>query len=173
MAQVHIANGTHQNQHFFYRVVEAQTLRKIEIPAGRQQKFPEDFVEGHQLDSLIKQLERFGAVPASEVSHIEKPRALVYSIDRKPISVGKIDEAREKDEAARQEVSAQQTENAGLTLLATAAQRGNPEAIKTTSLEVTQLNDQGEDPKRGGVDVEVSVSTNASAGKKQMGKRRG
>ena len=146
-------------------------MRRLEVPAGRQQKFPEDFSDGQQLDSLIKQLERFGAVPASDLNAIEKPRALVYAIDRKPIPVGKIDEARERDEAARQEVSAKQTENAGLALLATDAARGNQDAVKSTSLEVTQLNDQSEDAQKGGVDVEVGVSH--SAGKKQTGKRRG
>lgn len=170
MSQVFVANGTHQHQQFIYRVPESPSVRRLEIPAGRQAKFNEDFTDG-QLPHIITQLERFGAVPQSDVKAITAPRTLVYSVNKQPIAANKLDEARELDEAARQEVAAQQTENAGLALLSTSAQHTNPDAIKSTSLEVTQLSDQGDDPVKGGVDVEIGVSR--SAGKMQTGKRTG
>ncbi len=162
MSHLFVANGTHQHQQFMYRVLgvnyskdEYRPPRRLEIPAGRQQKFPEDFTED-QLEDVIKQLEQYGAVPVSDL-HVLHPRALVYKVDRKPIEADEIDEARSQDEEARQEVSAQQLENAGLAQFASVASRDNGH-LQSTSLEVTQLNDVDDKAAKNGVDVEVNVS---------------
>ena len=170
MSQVFVANSTYQHFHFNYSIPEVMGFRTLEIRAGRQRKFPEDFNET-QLQAVLTQLERYGAVAVSDIRYITLPRSLVYSVDRE-LSSDKINEARKKDEAARQEISAQKTEEAGLVLPAIAqAQSGNIE-VRATSLEVTQLEDRDSvDAVKGGVDVEVRVDK--SAGKRRASKRRG
>jgi len=169
MAHVYVANGTHQHQHFLYRVVESKSLRRLEIPAGRQQRFPEDFSEGQQIDEIIRQLERFGAVPASDVPAVHTPRALVYSVG-KPIKSDPIDAARERDEEVRQDVAAQKTEEAGLAQFSTLAQHGAQASLKSSTLEVTQMETVGDRPEKDGVDFEAKVDT--KAGKRANSKRR-
>jgi|SRR6185503_1423949 len=162
---VFVANGTYQHMDFNYRLPEMPSFRRLEIKAGRQEKFPED-LNDLEVESLIKQLERFGAVQVSDVKSITIPRSLVYSVDRK-ISSDKINEAREKDVDARQEVAAEMLTNAGL------AQFPQDEQLaavtKSTSLEVVQLDNQGKDAKNG-VDAEVVVSK--TAGKRETTTRR-
>ncbi|MHB8406234.1 MAG: hypothetical protein ACYDCJ_12505 [Gammaproteobacteria bacterium] len=164
--RVFVANGTHQHMHFNYRLPEKNSFRSLEIRAGRQARFSEDLSDT-DLASLISQLERYGAVGVADVKHITIPRTLLYSVDRK-ISSDKIDEARVKDEAARQEVAAQKLEEAGLAQFPTDHLAG---ATKSTSLEVVQLGDQGQEGIKGGVDTQVVVSK--TAGRKAVGKRKG
>lgn len=166
-AKIYIANGTPQNHQFHYRVPERQNPRIVDIPAGRQVSIDGDNEETTAM--IIEQLERYGAVPKSSIRLIRSPRTLIYSIDRKAIDSNKIDEARERDEVARQEVAAQKTQDAGLSLLPIASNKGgNPDAIKATSLEVTQVSDMGET--KNGVNVEINVRKDAP-GKMQTGKR--
>ena len=164
---VFIANGTHQHMNFNYRLAEMGSFGSLEIKAGRQARFPMD-LNDTQLAMLITQLERYGAVGVPDVKHITIPRTLIYSVDRK-ISSDKINEAREMDEAARQEVAAQKLEEAGLAQFPTDDQLAG--ATKSTSLEVIQLGDQGQENVKGGVDTQVLVSK--SAGRKETGKRKG
>lgn len=167
MPHLHIANATHQNQQFHYRIPEKVRTLAIDIPAGRQVRIPFDLNE-EEVAAVVAQLERFGAVPKSDVRAILRPRALLYSVDRKPIEADKLDEARERDEVARQEIAAEQTQNAGLALLHTATKQGNPNSVKATSLEVKQMTDLGE--VKEGVNVEINVSKDAP-GKMQTSKR--
>jgi hypothetical protein len=105
---------------------------------------------------------------------LEKPHALVYKVAPKPISSDRIDEAVERELRATQELSAQQTEAAGLVTLAT-LERPAPGTVRAASLEVTQMNDSAggrEEPAKGGVDVEVRVDR-AAPGKPIRGRRRG
>jgi len=158
-----------QHRVFMYRLPEHPNFRQISIPAGRQQKFPEDF-EGAALESLVTQLKRAGAAPVSEINAINTAHSFIFSVSSKPITSAKIDAARERDEFVRQEISAQKTEEAGLATFA-AASGPSPDKVRATSLEVLQLNDQGDDPKKGGVDFEANVSRRA--GRKETTSRRG
>lgn len=164
---VYVANGTHQHIQFNYRLPETKSFRALEIRAGRQTRFTEDFDE-HALSVLVEQLERYGAVGVADVKNIVLPRSLIYSVDRK-ISSDKINEARLKDEAARQEVAAQKLEEAGLAQFP--ADERLASATKSTSLEVIQLGEQNQEGVKGGVDAEITVSKRA--GKKETGKRKG
>ena len=177
MAELYVANGSHQRLLFQYRVpAEAVRIREILIPPGRQVKFNEDFDET-QLASVVEQLERYGAVPVKEIGTIIYPRSLVYSVSRKAISSDAINAAREADEKARQEVAAEQTEKAGLSLLAIAESAGPP--VESTSLEVVELQShdpnlglgERQDRQRRGVDVEITVSKKLRG--KTTTKRRG
>ncbi len=164
---VYVANGTHQHIQFNYRLPEMNSFRTLEIRAGRQTRFPEDLSD-MSLSVLVAQLERYGAVGVADVKNIVLPRSIIYSVDRK-ISSDKINEAREKDEAARQEVAAQKLEEAGLAQFPTDERLAG--LTKSTSLEVVQLGDQGQESVKGGVDAEITVSKRA--GRKETGKRKG
>lgn len=164
--QIYLANGTHQHVQFNYRLPEHNSFRTLEVKAGRQVRFPEDLSET-DVNHLVSQIERYGGVGVSDVKHIMIPRSLVYSVDRK-ISSDKIDEARTRDEIARQEVAAQKLEEAGLAQFPSDGELAAH--TNSTSLEVIQLGDQG-DGVKGGVDSLVTVAK--SAGRKTTGKKHG
>ncbi len=165
--QIFVANGTHQHIAFNYRLPEMTSFRCLEIKAGRQAKFPE-MLNDSEVSMLVAQLERYGAVSVPDVKHITIPRTLIYSVDRK-IASEKIDEARRKDEEARQEIAAQKLEEAGMAQFPTDDYMAG--ATKSTSLEVNQLGDQGQENVKGGVDAEITVTK--TAGRKTTGKRKG
>jgi hypothetical protein len=171
--QVYLANPTLATRIFLYRVVEGTAIRQTTVAPRRQVKLPEDF-DGDGLRYLIEQIERAGGVNESDLKALEKPHALVYKVAPKPISSDRIDEAVERELRATQELSAQQTEAAGLVTLAT-LERPAPGTVRAASLEVTQMNDSAggrEEPAKGGVDVEVRVDR-AAPGKPIRGRRRG
>jgi hypothetical protein len=167
--QVFIANGSLRNWEFMYRVPENPTVRRLQIRAGGQERFPEDFSDA-ALPEVVKQLHRVGAVPHNNVDASRSPSGLIYRVG-KPIGSDDIDEAREHDVQVRQDIAGDKTEAAGLASFATLA-RPNPDAINDAQLEVVQLTNQGE-PERGGVNFEAEVSRKAPTGAKRVGKRRG
>ena len=160
MSQVNVANPTLQHAHFSYRLPHIQTLRTLKIPAGGQVKFPEDLT-GNDLQSVLDQLARYGAVPQSEVGAIVRPKTLIFDVSATPIKVDKIEEGLGRDEDARQEVAGQKMEEAGLgafkttqdNLLAAKA----PGKLTETSVEIVEVNDRGK--VEGGVNVEFVTST--------------
>lgn len=165
---VYVANGTFQNIHFNYRLPEVGNIRTLEIRAGRQVKFPEDMNETQVL-AIEKQLQRYGGHPVSDVKSITVPRALVYSVDR-TIKSEKINEAREKDESARQEVAAQKLEDVGVTQFDTVEKYGDGSKVQKSAIEIEQLDSHG-DLDLKGVNTEIVVSR--KAGKREASRRRG
>jgi hypothetical protein len=159
MAELFIANGTYRHHHFSYRVPEQRTLRKLEIPAGIQVKVP-DKLEGYALEFVLQQLRTYGAVEVAEINHITHPGALIFKVSRNPISADDIDESREKDETARQNVSAEQTEKSGLALLKVVENSVGESTALSTSLEVVELQDTSGADKaaKDGVNVEIKAS---------------
>lgn len=166
MAQILVANPTHQHYDFQYRIPGHAKIFSADVKAGRQVRLPVDMDET-QLAAVVRQLERYGAVPKNDVESLISPRALVYSIDR-PIPSDTIDEAREKDEAIRQGIADEQVEAAGV---ATPAVNGEVGAhLKQASLEVRELAPtQQEQPVKGGVDTKIVVSKEAGARQKTTG----
>lgn len=166
MAHLLVANGTHQNIDFQYRVPEFDKVFSTLIPAGRQLELPVDLNE-IQVKFVIAQLERYGARPANDADHLATPRGLLFSL-RKPITTDQLDEAREKDAAIRQEIADQQVENAGI---ATPAINGEVGAhLKESTLEVRELEPtSSERPVKGGVDTKITVSKEAGAKRRTRG----
>lgn len=173
---VFVANPSLQHRHFMYRVLEAATLRRLEIRAKCQAQVPGDF-EGANLTSLVKQLEGFGAVPANDPRSITRPYALIYKVEAsktRPIASDQINEAMERDAEARQERAAQETENTGKANFV-AVSGSAPGRVQSTALEVEQLTDREEDPElvKGGVNYEIEVSKSAPVSGKVETKRDG
>ncbi len=165
--QVFVGNPTQQHRELHYRVPLNKTARVVRIAAGGQEMLPDD-LSGNDLNAVIAQLERLGAVPANDVRAIILPKGLVYEVAPKPIKVEKLEEGLKLDEAARQEVSGQKMEEAGLE----AFRNAGPNALET-SVEITEMTDRG--PVKKGVDFEVVVSAKTErrtrAGTKRVEKK--
>ena len=161
MAELYVSNPLLQHYEFNYRIPGKETPRTLRIGAGRQEKFPEQ-LEGLALADVIRQLERYGAVPESELTLITKPNALVYRV-AKPIQSDAIDEARALDQEARQELAGAKMEESGLKAFgaaqATLQQNGMgsaAEALQETSVEIIEVTDVK--TVRDGVNYEATVS---------------
>jgi hypothetical protein len=168
--QIFVANPTLQNREFHYRMPGQKTTRVVKITAGGQEKLP-DNLAGTELQYVIGQLERLGAVPASDIRAIVLPKAFIYDVRSNPIEVERIEEGLERDEDARQEVAAEKMEEAGLeafkaaeTMLASNGGRGR---VIETSVEIVETTDRGK--VKDGVNVEfvVSAKPNRRAGRKR------
>lgn len=167
MPQLLVANGTHQYHDFQYRVPEYEKVFSTLIRPGSQVRLPSDSnpldFNDYQIHAVVEQLQRYGAVPESDVQSLSSPHGLVFSI-RRPVTSDKIDEARERDEAIRQGIADEQILNAGQAVGAIASMEGQGES----TLEVRQLetNAGNADPgnamtAKGGVDIKVTVSPKA------------
>lgn len=152
--QVFIGNPTLQHREVHYRLPQAKTTRVVRIAAGGQEKLAED-LNGNNLQKVIDQLERLGAVRSKSAHTIIRPKGLVYDVSPNPINVDELQEGLERDENARQEVSADKMHEAGLA----AFQNAGKGAIET-SVEIVETNDRG--IVKNSVDMEVVVSRKAS-----------
>lgn len=82
MATVHIGNTTKQHAVFMYRLPENPRLFELRIPIGRQERLLQPNLEGLELDAVVKQLERFGAVPEDRVGRAKGFVGLTYNLSR-------------------------------------------------------------------------------------------
>jgi hypothetical protein len=187
-----VANPSYQTHRPEYRVPEifdrdprtgelSPKLFRVEIKPGRQVRLaPGDFTE-EQRDAIIKQLERYGAVPKSEIRSLgivtvdSAPvrRPLIYSIET-PIKSAQIDEAREADETIRQAISDRETEASGC---ATIPPNLSPEVaniLRKTQQESTTHIEQiqsleVERSQKGGVNKTITVSKTAGQRVRKVG----
>ena len=167
--QIFVGNPTLLNRDLQYRYPGQKTIRIVPIPAGGQAKLPDDF-DGAALQNVIGQLERIGAVPASDVGAIVLPKALIFDVRANPINPDKIEEGLERDEEARQEVASEKMEAAGLGAFKIAekaqAAAGKGKIVET-SVEIVEVTERGKTSN--GVNVEFVTSTkpNRRAGRKR------
>lgn len=169
MPELLVANPTYQHYNFNYRVPGISKIIEALIPAGGQVVLAPGEMDDTQLEDVIGQLTGIDAVPASEVARIHRPKTLVYSV-RRPVSEKQINEARERDEAARQKVSDDELEKAGLAAFPRDGRLG-ARAVEST-LEVLEMVPQDrEEVAKGGVDTKVTVSRKPGAGKLTRSKK--
>jgi len=167
--QVYVANGTLQHRHIVYRVVEGRSERTLQVSAGQQAQFPEDFTDD-QLANLIPQIEQAGAVRVEDIKHLTSAYGLVYSVGKKPLTADQINALVERDVDVRQAISDAKVEAAGLAAFEGGRRQivnnqGDPTKLNATHLEITQLQDtEREEAAKGGVDSRVTVSKNAPTG---------
>jgi hypothetical protein len=167
--QVFVANPTLLHRDLQYRYPGQKTIRVVKIAAGGQAKLPDD-LDGAVLENVLRQLKTIGAVPASEVGYINAPKALIFDVRANPINIDKITEGLEKDEEARQELSSEKMEAAGLGAfkIAEKAQSaaGKGKIVETT-VEIVEMTERGKT--KDGVNVEYVTSAKPSrrAGKKR------
>lgn len=80
--KIYVANTTKQVQQFHFRVVENPRLMMNEIPIGSQIRLYKDDASPREIDSLIYQLENYGAVRADSVQQTKQFIGLCYSVDK-------------------------------------------------------------------------------------------
>lgn len=178
--QILVANPSYQNVEFHYRVPEHNKPFRQMIGAGQQVRLPGDFSQ-EQVDAVITQLERYGAVPDSDVrrmsivvpgsSPIRKP--LVFAVEH-TIKENKINEAREADESIRQQIADRETEAAGCSMIAPNLPTQLDQAVRRTmqdsTLHVEQISDlETERGVKGGKNMTVTVSRTAGERKRTVG----
>lgn len=151
---LYVANGTMQNFKHFFRNPESNQVMAIDIPRGRQVSFGDFDMQGEI--KIISHLQRFGAVAASEAHNMQTLFGLVYSPGQ-PIPVDPIEAALARNREVAQRVSDQESENAGLAAFKV-ARDVNPASVNTTTLEVTQLDERGNQVQKNGVDFTFEVS---------------
>ena len=161
-----LSNGTMQHRILQYRCPHQNEIRQVMIPAGRQVEVRDERYTPEQVKSLETQLTMAGAVLKTDAKHIGRPFSLLYWFDA-PITHDAIDESRARDIKARQDVSAEVTEAAGLATFATLAMP-NPDKVQETSLEVVQLDDHGGEMRR---DVNYEATVSRRGGKRREGRK--
>ena len=181
-----VANPSYQKVRFQYRVPGHGTSEKpkvfrAEIFAGSQVRLaPGDFTEV-QKAAVIEQLERFGAVPDSEVRSMSilvpgsSPvrKSMIFSIQA-PIKSNKMDEGREADEKIRQAVADREAEAAGC---ATIPPNIPPEvsramrlAQQESTMHIEQIqNLENERGQKGGINKTITVSKKAGKRVRKVG----
>lgn len=187
-----VANPSYQTYRPEYRVPELYDrdprsgelfpkLFRAEIKPGQQVRLaPGNFSE-EQKNAIIEQLERYGAVPKSEVRSmaIIAPgglpirRPLVYSVEV-PIKSDQIDEAREADEVIRQAIADREVEAAGSTVIppnmSPELQHALKQTMQESTLHVEQIQDlENERSQRGGVNKTITVSKKAGKRERKVG----
>ena len=107
MSKLIIANATRQNHVYNIRVPEHKLLR-LDVPSGQQRTFPLS-LNADQQDFVLRQLERFGAVPRSKVhGKVENfISGCVFSLD-KPLTEDEFKMANEDQLDAAQDRSVKQ-----------------------------------------------------------------
>jgi len=135
---MYIANTTKQHYRPNFRVPERTRIHVVNIPSGQQVKVGDDW-NAAQTDSVVKQLEVFGARPARDASgKLQKYSGLLYSLD-KPIPVGKIEAAHEALVNEQDQRSADELTKGALGFdAALRDKRTRRRGAKVTSLEVSQ-----------------------------------
>jgi hypothetical protein len=163
---VYVGNPTQQNRELHYRLKDQPTVRVVFIPAGGQELLPDD-LSGVNLPYVISQLQRLGAMESNDLNII-LPKALVYKVESKPIEADVLQEGLAQDEEARQNVSAQMMEQAGLAAFQN-ANAVKPGGVVETSVEVFESSDHGQVKGKDRVNMEIAVSSKPS---RRAGKRR-
>jgi len=143
---MYIANTTKQNWHLNVWVPEARRHQTIPVASGRQVFIGKDW-NSTQNDSVVLQLERFGARPARDANgKLEYFPGILYSHD-KPIPVDKIEMGHEAVvESQEKRAGAELTKGALGFDAALRDKRTRKRLARTSSLEVTQDVPKGTKP---------------------------
>lgn len=121
---MYIANCTRSHFVFNVRVPERRDAFRIDIQSGHQKKFPIELNAAGK-EMVIKQLERFGAVPAPDInSTVKRFGGVIYSLT-KPISEQQILYANENQLDSAQTRSVEQATRSAL-----AAELANRDNVK-------------------------------------------
>ena len=107
MSKLFITNATRQNHVYNIRVPEHKMLR-LDVPSGQQRTFPVQLTSAQE-EAVIRQLERYGAVPRAKVhGKLEDfVSGCVFSMDR-PLNEDEIKMAHEDQLDAAQDRSVKQ-----------------------------------------------------------------
>ena len=155
---LYVANTTKQNWNHHYRVIEKHRAYFMEIPSGSQVMVGHGWTK-EQTDNVIRQLEKYGARPASEVSRkLENFPGLFYRTDR-PISESEIVGGHDAVVESQERRSAVEATKAAAGFdLAQRDKRTKKRLAKVTEVSVEQDVPKNERPKGDEVRFSVGVS---------------
>ena len=89
--KLYVANCTHQNRLFTFRLIEqGKGYSSQPIPMGRQEQIGGD-LNRPQLDSIVDQHKHYGMRHVEDLAGITYPVPLIYSVD-KPVSAKVMEE---------------------------------------------------------------------------------
>ena len=167
--QLFIANGTYAHYEFQFRLPNLPKILKVDIaPGGQQEVLPQGMTQT-QINAAIKQLERYGALPANEATRLISPRALIYWVNE-PIDSEMINAAREKDEEIRQDIADSKIIESGTALLGV-TEKLVPQVgrkMQSSSLKIEQM--ENDHAAKGGVDTVIKVDRKAPGGRREKNK---
>jgi hypothetical protein len=161
-----LANGTMQNIVHWFRDPATGRVRSVEVP-NRRQVMVGEFTPQEE-NKMIRHLKLFGAAEAKEAPNLQTLFGLVYHV-QEPMKSEVIDGAIERNRVIAQDLSNAESENAGVALFRTASREAQ-DIVKSTEMEVLQLDEFGSSPRKGGVNFAVEVSKRNQG--RQEGRRR-
>lgn len=166
--KIYLANGTMQNMVYWFRDPSNGRVRSVEISNRRQALIGE--YDGDHLRKVIEHMEQFGAVESNEAPNLQSLFGLVYHVEQ-PVKSDDINYAVLRNREVAQKVSEQEAENAGVALFRVAGRdQETSDTVRTTEMEVIQLDEFGSAPRRDGVNFSVEVSKRNNG--RQEGRRR-
>ncbi len=181
-----VANPSYQKIRFQYRVLghgspEKPKVFRAEIFAGSQVRLAPGGFSEEQKNDVIAQLERFGAVPSTEVRSMSlivrgsSPvrKAMIFSVQT-PINSDKMDEGREADETIRQAVADREAEAAGCATIPPNIPPDIARAMRSAQQESTMHIEQiqsldTERGQKGGINKTITVSKKAGKRERKVG----
>jgi hypothetical protein len=158
--KLYIANATKQNFDFIFWVSEVPQPRRQKIPAGGQIMVYQDNMTLEQINSIVKQHERYGLTRVSEIDRRKPFVGLCYDIDR-PVKIEKILYADEHNAGVLQDVSmeARKLSAGALHDAILRATDRSPLTLQGLDMEVIEQNG----PTESGLNEVVSVNRDNSA----------
>ena len=153
---IYIANCSKQHLRLILRQPETGRSVMIEIPSGRQHPLMDDWTVTHQ-DYIISELERFKAVPASQVNRkMVDFDGTVYSTT-KPISETQIISAHEAVVDHQERRSAKEATRSALAFDQTTRSKQGKRLASVTEVEVIEDTDPKEKKSKKRMSMKVSV----------------
>jgi len=153
-----IANTTKQDWNHHYRVLESNRPYYTRIPSGTQVELGRDWNPA-QIDSVVKQLEKYGARAATEInSKLKQFPGLLYRIG-KAITESQILSGHEAVVENQERRSADEATKAALGFdRANRDKRTNKRMAKVTEVEVHQDTPRNERPSKDAIHFKVGVA---------------
>jgi hypothetical protein len=162
--KLYVANGTRQSQELYYRLdfnFEGNPVGQNGAPAahqtiasGKQQPIGGELKHISQAESIIRQIERFGAISADQANRQTQFAPYVYSVD-KPVSAKTIQKVFDQNQAFLSKDGAIRREKAAI-----AATELIPTAQK-----VTIGTEQVSESEYGGPDIAEGVELDRTVGR--------
>lgn len=133
---LYVGNMTKQLHQFEFRLPNQRVPRRVDIEALTQVNIAgSDGLTGSEIEQIVKQHERYGLIPVSEIDHTKPYFGLVYSTD-KPITVANFHLAIKHNDDAMMEMGKEIRKRAAV---ATAATLQNSNDLKQLRAELGEL----------------------------------
>ena len=143
--RLYIANGTHQNIDFQYRLPGAKSLRQQIIPIGGQQVLSGD-LDDKLINSIVETHAKYGMVRCDEISKFRGFSVpYVYSVD-KPVSADIIAELVEQNRRYNQDLGVKIRKEAALAVNSIIENQIVGEPLKNLELTIEEVGTKDKSP---------------------------